>query len=285
MTGKGYKARGIDEKVHAVKQYCKYVECNGIDIFQLTTSDAESYREYLRLLTKPDGTTYYNPKTINGRIVYLRLFYRYLLIMNKVYRNPFGDVESLKVCQSVPKNILSIKQMEKLLNSIIVNTNHDFKFKVIVELLYASGMRINEVSALTIDTINIETGFVLVKDDKTRKDRYVPLTEYCCSLLQLYVEYYDSKDTYLFRHGQMRTLNSWMNKRLKTVSKNIHVPLITCHGFRHSIATHLLQNGADLREVQEILGHRRIQSTEVYTRIFPDDLKKTIEKTHPREKE
>ena len=93
-----------------------------------------------------------------------------------------------------------------------------------------------------------------------------------------------NKDKRVFSHGKMRTLNRWINDRLKRITKKLDLPKITCHSIRHTIATHLFLNGADIREVQEFLGHRRIKNTEVYTHIFPEDLKKVVEASHPREK-
>ena len=130
--------------------------------------------------------------------------------------------------------------------------------------------------------INLKKGFITIKDNKERQDRTAPLAEYANSILAYFLET-QSKDR-PFLKGQKRTLNRWINDRLKKKTEELCLPFITCHSIRHTIATHLLQAGAGLREVQEFLGHRRIKNTEVYTRILTEDLKKVIEANHPRER-
>lgn len=285
LTLKGYKPRGIEEKERAVRQYLEYVDSHGLAVGQIGIREAESYREHARLLMTDRGVSRYNPKTINRRIAYVRLFYRYLISIHRAHRNPFLDIDMMKESESVPKNIVSIEEMEKLLSAIAVKTPADFKFKVIIEVLYASGLRINELSTLKVEDARPGLGYVIVRDDKSRQDRTVPLTEYSSRLLKLYVRYAcGESQTYLFAHDRKRGLNFWVNQRLKAITGELKLPRFTCHSIRHSMATHLLKKGADLREVQEILGHKRIRNTEVYTRIFPEDLKEVIERTHPRER-
>lgn len=284
LTLKGYKPRGIEEKERAVKQYLEYAGTHSIAIERAGLHEAEAFREYLRLLINEKGVTRYNPKTINGKITYLRLFYHYLTAIDRAYRNPFLDIDKMKESETVPKNILSIDEMETLLNNILVDSPEDFTFKVVIELLYASGARISELENLKRDDVYPDAGYIIIRDDKARQERNAPLTEYSASLLCLYVKQVSTREhTYIFQHGKKRSLNRWVNSRLKRLTKELELPPLSCHGIRHTIATHLLKKGADLREVQEILGHKRIRNTEVYTRIFPEDLKEVIEKTHPRE--
>lgn len=281
---KRYKKRGIDEKLRIARQFCEYVEEHDKNMFRFFLKDAEHYREYLRLLTDDAHAIKYDTKTVNLRMSYLKVFYTFLISIEKTHSNPFENIDKMKVSDIIPRNILSIKQMEALLGAITVNTPQDFKFKVIVELLYGGGLRVSELEHLRYEDVKCDEGYIIIRDDKTRKDRVVILNEYSCSLLQLYIRYvYDNSDEYIFTNRKSRVLNVWINNRLKKITKKNNIPEITCHGIRHSIATHLIQNGADLREVQEFLGHKQIQNTEVYTRIFPEDLKAIIEKTHPRE--
>ena len=280
---KNYKQRSIEEQVRDIKKYLEYSEETRINIYTISIKDAEAYREYLRLLTKDDGSSKYNPKTINKIISFLRMFYTFLITKKLSFRNPFNDIEKMKESFSLPKNILTIEQMEKLLNGIDVKDKRDFKFKVIVELLYSTGARISEIESLTRDRINLKTGFIKISDDKERQDRKAVLTEYCLELLRFYIKYIYNNSKKVFKHGKDRTLNRWINDRLKVLTKKLKLPKITCHGIRHTIASQLFKNGADIREVSEFLGHRRIKNTEIYTHIFPEDLKDVVEKSHPRE--
>jgi integrase/recombinase XerD len=143
-------------------------------------------------------------------------------------------------------------------------------------------MRINEVEKLTPEDIKKESGYIIIKDDKCRQDRLVPLTDYSRELVKCYLEN-TSADRLVFAHGAKRTLNSWMNNRLKSLCKKLELPQLSCHSIRHIVGTHLLKKGADIREVQVYLGHERIKNTEIYTRIYPDDLKEILSKSHPRE--
>jgi site-specific recombinase XerD len=292
MKMEGYKERGIEEKERVVKDYLEYAESLNMDIFTAGIREAEAYRESLRVDKNKDGEVRYNPKTINYRIAYLVLFYQYFLLYGKALRNPFKDIDRMKESRNLPKNILLIEEMGKLLENISVKTKDDLKFKTIIELLYSTGARISEIEHLMRDDIHLESGYIVIRDDKERQDRRCPLTEICRELLKIYLKLnnYSNKGEILapseaevFAHGAKRTLNHWVNDRLKSITKQLKLPEITCHGIRHTIATHLLKKGADLREVQEFLGHKRIKNTEIYTHVFTDDLLEILERTHPRE--
>jgi len=282
---KNSKPRGIESKSAVIRDYLYYAEANDIDIYAIGIREAEGYREYLRLLCKPDGTARYKPKTINAVISHLEGFYFYLNTKNMVYHNPFKNVERMREAFSLPKNILKINEMKKLLENIEVKTKGDFEFKVLVELLYSTGARINEIASLKKADVDLKSGYIAIYDDKERQDRKAVLTDYAKDLLSLYMEYLcdDAGVKYIFRHGKKRSLNAWVNRWLKKLCTKLKLPLISCHSIRHTIASHLFKKGADIREVQEYLGHRIIKNTEIYTHIMPEDLKKVIDKTHPRE--
>ena len=281
---KDYKPRGIEDKLRVARQFLAYVDDYDLDLSVLGLKEAEDYREALGLLMDEEGKPRYQAATINVMITNLRLFYSYLVGVGKAPRNPFFDTERLKEEYRLPRNIVSSSEMGKLLGSITVNSRSDFLFKLVVELLYATGMRISEVEHLERDDLDLEEGCILIRDDKERQDRKVPLTEYSLALLKLYVEnLYEEGDTKLFPHGRDRSLNHWVGDRLKKVMREQRLPAITCHGIRHSIATHLFRNGAGIRDVQEFLGHRRIKNTEVYTHVLTEDLKRALEANHPRE--
>lgn len=281
---RGYKERGIEEKIRSVKKYFKYLEDKNLTLNEIGLREAEMYREYLSVKTTDEGKSYYNPKTINILISHLRFFYRYLVKKGEVLLNPFTGVDNMKVGTHVVKNILTVKQIGKLLRKIEVKTLGDFKFRVIVEVLYATGARISEIEKLKKGDIRVKEGYIIIRDDKNRMDRKVPLTECAVKLLELYMEeVWGNKQGTVFGFGKKRTLNWWVNRQLKIWTEKLNLPKITCHGIRHTIATHLFKSGAGIREVQEYLGHKEIKNTEIYTRVLVDDLKKLIEAKHPRE--
>ena len=284
---KGYKKRGIEEKIRRVKEFLAYIEEEQIELRSLRIKEAESYREYLSLLTDDKSKSRYSAGTINSTIAHLRSFFMYLQGLKIVLRNPFMEIEKVKVKYALPRNILSIEEMGKLLDGIEVKSRLDFKFKVVIEILYSTGCRISEIEKLRKKDIDLEEGYIKIIDDKESQDRRCCLTECALKLLKAYIEIEgmgNKEEEHIFRHGHsFRGLNSFMNERLKAVTKKLKLPYISSHGIRHSIATHLFKNGADIREVQEFLGHKRIKNTEIYTRLILNDLKNVIEKTHPRE--
>lgn len=274
-----YKPRGIEGKLAAGRDFLSYCDDSGKDYRHIGIKETEGYREHLSLLTGADGSPRYQPATINVTLTNLKTFYAFLVSAGLADKNPFASTWRLKEPVRIPKNILTVKQMGKLLDSI--NAKDELKLKVVVELLYSTGCRISEIENLTLSDINLEGGYITIKDDKERQDRKAPLCEYSHSVLALYLRKQNQEKPFL--QGQKRTLNRWINDRLKKKTEELGLPVITCHSIRHTIATHLLRAGAGLREVQEFLGHRRIRNTEVYTRILTEDLKKVVEENHPRE--
>jgi site-specific recombinase XerD len=284
LAAKNYKPRGIEEKLRAVRQFLRYAEQQGLDPCRLRGTEAESYREHLSLSVGKDGRPRYQPATINVGLSHLKSFYSFLVARGLAFTNPFFDAERLKEAYRIPKNILSIQEMGRLLQSLAVDSPDAFRFKLLLELLYATGARICEIENLALRDVELDSGYLLIRDDKERQERKAPLTEYACRLLALYLKVLHPKGSErLFPHGCKRSLNRWLNERLKRLTASLGLPRLTCHGIRHSVATHLFQSGAGIREVQEFLGHRRIKSTEVYTRVLEEDMKKALLRSHPRE--
>ena len=280
---KNYKKRGIEDKIRIAGYFLNYLEENNLKLNCFSYNQAYAYRESLVMSCNPDGSTRFNPSTINGMICALRLFFKYLISVNLVFKNVFKEIENMKEADRIPKNILTIEQTKELLSSIEVKDFNDFKFMVIIELLYSTAARISEIECLRKKDIDLSREVINIIDDKERRDRIAFLTEYSRKLLKIYISRFKDED-YIFKHGRQRTLNRFVNDRLKRLSEDKNLPRITCHGVRHTVASQLLKKGADLREVQEILGHKRIKNTEIYTRLAHEDLKKIIDEKHPRER-
>ena len=276
---KNFKPRGFENKIRYAVYFLNYLEENGFDLSSFTRLDAESYREYIVTMSCKDGSIRFKPETVNIAISELRFLFKYLIGTGLVFKNVFLEVEKMKEGFKLPKNILTIEEMGLLLAGIKVTTKEDLKFKAVFEVLYSTGARITEVEALERSDIDLEAGFITIRNDKNHQDRIAPLTEYSVLLLKVYFKYFDD-----FKHGMQRSLNRFMNDRLKRLTLKLNLPLLTSHGIRHSIATHLLKKGADIREVQEFLGHKRIKNTEIYTRLMNEDLKKVVDDLHPRER-
>lgn len=217
----------------------------------------------------------------------LRNFHQYLINDGKTDKNPAALLSSIKIEQSLPDS-LTIEEMEQLLDTPEPTTS-GIRDKVMMELLYATGIRVSELISMNTINVNSEMGFITVVG-KGQKERIIPITDYVAELLQEYIvdiriNLLKDKDTdalFLTNRGNSFTRQGvWkMIKKynvLSGVSKNV-----TPHTFRHTFATHLIENGADLRIVQELLGHTDISTTQVYTHLSKKSVKEMYDKFHPR---
>lgn len=217
----------------------------------------------------------------------LRNFHQYLINDGKTDKNPAALLSSIKIEQSLPDS-LTIEEMEQLLDTPEPTTSGT-RDKVMMELLYATGIRVSELISMTTINVNSEMGFITVVG-KGQKERIIPITDYVAELLQEYIvdiriNLLKDKDTdalFLTNRGNSFTRQGvWkMIKKynlLSGISKNV-----TPHTFRHTFATHLIENGADLRIVQELLGHTDISTTQVYTHLSKKSVKEMYDKFHPR---
>lgn len=217
----------------------------------------------------------------------LRNFHQYLINDEKTDKNPAALLSSIKIEQSLPDS-LTIEEMEQLLDTPEPTTS-GIRDKVMMELLYATGIRVSELISMNTINVNSEMGFITVVG-KGQKERIIPITDYVAELLQEYIvdiriNLLKDKDTdalFLTNRGNSFTRQGvWkMIKKynlLSGISKNV-----TPHTFRHTFATHLIENGADLRIVQELLGHTDISTTQVYTHLSKKSVKEMYDKFHPR---
>lgn len=217
----------------------------------------------------------------------LRNFHQYLINDGKTDKNPAALLSSIKIEQSLPDS-LTIEEMEQLLDTPEPTTS-GIRDKVMMELLYATGIRVSELISMNTINVNSEMGFITVVG-KGQKERIIPITDYVAELLQEYIvdiriNLLKDKNTdalFLTNRGNSFTRQGvWkMIKKynlLSGISKNV-----TPHTFRHTFATHLIENGADLRIVQELLGHTDISTTQVYTHLSKKSVKEMYDKFHPR---
>lgn len=276
LESRGYAKRTVDEIIRIVKTFLAYCDEKNLDANRLGIAEAESYREYRALEKKRTVTT------VNKELSFLSTYYDYLIFTGNTFSNPFRAVEKMKHRIRLPRGIFTEQEIETLFDNIEILSHKDIFFYACIELLYTTGMRVSELESLERKQINTAEGFLKLHDSKAKKERIVPLPEYTCNILKEFLTHNNTDKP--FTHGKSRSLNRWLNDNLKRLCKKLELPLITCHGFRHTLATHMIRSGADIRQVQEYLGHRRLKTTEVYTRVFPDELLSVIEEHHPREK-
>ena len=227
--------------------------------------------------------------TASRHLSTIRSFYEYLMIEGQIKASPCEFVESPKLPKNLPI-ILNLEEVTRLLDSFTDATVYGVRNKAMIELIYASGMRVSELLNLNLDDLYLEMGFVRCMG-KGSKERIVPIGEVATEALEAYLrgsrqeflkESRQQDALFLNRHGgRMSRQGFW--KILKEQAKVAGIEKeISPHKLRHSFATHLIENGADLRIVQELLGHASISTTQIYTHVGKSHLRKVIEESHPR---
>lgn len=225
------------------------------------------------------------PPSLARRLVAVKLLHRFLFKEGRLREDITGVLESPKLWQKLPE-FLSLEEVEKILRAPNARTEDGLRDRAILELLYATGMRVSEISRLRQEDVNLESAFLKCRG-KGEKERIVPLGQVAIEALQSYLGRVRSalpKSEFIFVNAQGRYLSRqrlWQIIRKYARETRIR-KRISPHTFRHSFATHLLERGADLRIVQELLGHSNISTTQIYTHVSRDHLKSVHAKFHPR---
>lgn len=235
---------------------------------------------------------HYSPASISRKISSLRSLYNFINKEGLLKQNPFTDVELPKKERKLPKFIYP-EEIESLFQSISLDKPIGKRDKLILEFLYGTGVRVSELCNIKLHDIDYSQGLVLIHG-KGSKDRYVPLHENLLEQLRDYVImvreeflkrseektktlFLNFKGTSLTTRGVRLIINKIINNSEETIK-------ISPHTLRHTFATHLLNNGADLRSVQELLGHSHLSSTQIYTKVTKEKLKESYMNAHPRAK-
>ena len=253
----------------------KNLRLNRMDIHMLT--------EYINYLSKR-----LSRRSLARSISAIRTFFKFLVLEGIIQENPARLLEVPKVSRRLP-GILNEREIELLLNQPSPLTSIGIRDKAMLELLYASGLRVSELVSLKLNNVNLKIGYIKVMG-KGAKERFVPIGEKAITALKTYITRARSKfdkgrgSPYLFLNNRGKPFSRqgfW--KLLKCYARKAGIKKrITPHVIRHSFATHLLQNGADLRSVQMMLGHSDISTTQIYTHIDRTYLKEVYKKYHPR---
>jgi integrase/recombinase XerD len=230
-----------------------------------------------------------SPRTQARVISGIKSFYKYLLIEDKVDRDPTALLEAPRVGRKLPE-ILSVEEIDSIINAIDNKKPEGQRNKAILETLYSCGLRVSELIDLKISNLFFEAGFVKI-EGKGSKERLVPISTKAIKEINLYLSEYrrtlkvvPTFDDILFLNRRGKKLSRVMIFTIiKMLSQKVGLAKnISPHTFRHSFATHLIDGGANLRAVQEMLGHESIITTEIYTHLDKEYLKNTIIQFHPR---
>ncbi|ASN05456.1 site-specific tyrosine recombinase XerD [Virgibacillus necropolis] len=279
---RGLSVNTINSYRRDLKRYVHYLETelHKTDWNTISRNDLLSFLHVLKDEHKSSAT-------IARSLSTFRLFHQFLLREQLVDQDPSIHIETPKKEQKLP-SILSSKDVEKLL-TINGRKPLEIRNKAMLELLYATGLRVSELITLKVSDLHLTMGFVRCLG-KGSKERIVPLGDVAKSAVEDYIEHSRSiilkrkKEDVLFvnQHGRPLSRQGFW-KVLKTIAKDKQIEKnITPHTLRHSFATHLLENGADLRAVQEMLGHADISTTQIYTHVSKSRLKDVYKAFHPR---
>ena len=289
----------VKQYVQWVQRFFDFAETQGVKTpADVTSAHLIAYQKHLAGLVNKKGRIS-NVKVQNHHMIGIVMFLRYLCAEGILAHDPTLHVQYAKVPEELPRDILSVAEIKKMLRTPDVQTVMGYRDRVILEVFYSTGIRKHELLSLTVDDVNLESGVLMIRQGKGSKDRVVPLGRIAGKYLETYMN--GIRPTLL----QIRTLETkpqekrlFLSMRGLPLSKNALADRIeqyrrragiahpvTPHTFRHSCATHMIRNRANIRHVQEMLGHMNLNTTEKYLHLTITDLKEAHHKFHPREKD
>ena len=250
----------------------------------VVNADTEYLRSFLAYLAESN----YSPATMARKIATLRSFYKWLERNNAVDSNPMTLIRTPRQKKRLPKAI-DVEQVEKLLSAPNDKTLLGARDRAILETLYSTGIRVSELVGINFGDID-ETGQALVIRGKGRKERIVPLGTHAMTAISHYLGVLDANNIsndpadplFINKHTTRLSTRSVRRKVSKYLEQVGLDPAISPHTLRHSFATHLLDNGADLRSVQELLGHQSLSTTQIYTHLTTKRMRESYDEAHPR---
>ena len=289
LKSNGYKTKTIRSRKYILSSFFDYLKDknNDKDLRDITLDEAAGYMNYLNNYISPRTGGYLKRRSKVEKIGTIKLFFRCLYLNDLILVNPLQDLEILATGETVQREIFSKKELEEVLDNIDINEKLGLRNRTMFELMYSSALRVSEISGLNIGDIDFEESMLLIRNSKFNKDRVVPISDVALNFLKLYLKDRKEKDHPVFIGQYGRLSGASVGKIFRQIlrKQNKYKPNLTAHSVRHSTATHLLENGADLRYVQELLGHESIETTVVYTHMLYDNLKKVYKSHHPRENE
>ena len=279
-TEKHASANTVSSYVRDVHQFAQSMEDSGVSLTEVLPKDVEGFTKSLVRKGK-------SPATVTRSVASIKSFYNCLIALGKVDRNPAKGVAPAKVERKLPQ-VLTGKEVELFLEQPDCTDLKGYRDRAMLELLYATGIRVSELIDLDLDDLNLPGG--VLKCYSKGKERIIPLYQTAIRALSEYVHNVrpqlveDVEETAIFvnMNGERMSRQGFW-KLIKYYQEKAGIQKdITPHTLRHSFAAHLLENGADLRSIQEMLGHADISSTQIYSKLLNQKLKDVYLKAHPR---
>jgi site-specific recombinase XerD len=293
---RGHTEQGLASTVQGARKVVVYAESIHRRVWEIGLREAQGFQGWLIETGRNDGKPY-KEKTIVSYLNCAISFFEFLLRHSRIPANPFKEIRRIRVPKELPKDLLKEDETQRLLDELsrYNEENHllrmitRYRTHVIAELQYSTGMRISEVAGLKVDDVDCKKGIVHIKG-KGKREQTGFLNAYACRVLEIYKkrmrpllfsELNDKNGELLFgitRQG----LGEVVNATLKKVAKQCGYKRFTSHKFRHCMGYHLLRAGCNIRYIQQLLGHKQLKTTEVYTKVDKESLKAVLERCHPR---
>jgi len=274
----------IDAYVRDIEKLHQFMELKYKSVSPLKVKASHLYN-FLAFINELGMSAHSQARILSG----IKAFYKYLVFEELIENDPTQLIEGPKLGRKLP-DTLSFEEIEKLLEAIDLSTPEGGRNRAMLEVLYSSGLRVSELVDLKINNVYFDVGFLRVIG-KGNKERLVPVGKDALKFLLIYreqirvhVPVHKGAESYMFLNRRGKKLTRVMVFTIiKQLAERIGLKkVISPHTFRHSFATHLIEGGADLRAVQEMLGHESITTTEIYTHLDRDYLRQVIQEFHPR---
>ncbi|MES9906145.1 MAG: site-specific tyrosine recombinase XerC, partial [Sedimenticola sp.] len=289
LAVKGYADDTINRRDVALRRFIQW--CDERDLSQpqeITKPILERYQRHLYYYRKPDG----NPLTLGsqlGCLAPIKTFFKWLTQENHLLYNPASELMLPKQPKRLPRDILSVSEVEAILATPDHETSSGLRDRAILETLYSTGLRRMELPALKVYDIDLHRAIVIVREGKGRRDRVIPIGERALAWVEKYLN--ESRPQLLLNiHEEALFLNDYgdplprdaLARKVKHYMNQAGIKKTgSCHLFRHAMATHMLDNGADTRFIQAMLGHADLATTQIYTHVSVEKLKEIHAATHP----
>jgi integrase/recombinase XerD len=286
---RGYSEHTVKNRLVHIGFFIRWAYEHGLrEPIEVTRPVLERYQRYLFFYRKKNG----DPLTFrsqHARLVPLRVWFRWMTRQNHILHNPASEIELPRLGRTLPKNILSVPEIEQVMLQPNLVDPLGLRDRAILEVIYATGLRRLEIINLKLFDLQLDRGLIVVRQGKGKKDRYVPIGERAIAWLQKYIREArpqlalepDDLTVFLTAEGEpfSRDHLTW-TVRVHIVAAKIG-KVGACHLLRHCMATHMHENGADIRFIQQILGHEDIKTTQIYTHVAIRALQQVYAATHP----
>lgn len=292
LEGRNYSEQTIRNRRHYLSFFAAWCGERGLETpSEVTKPVIEQYQRWLFNYRKKGG----EPLTFrsqHSQLLPIRAFFKWLARQNYTLYNPASEIDLPRLDKPLPRNTLSVDEVEKVLVSIDPREPAGIRDRAVIETLYSTGMRRKELINLKMYDVDFERGTVFIREGKGRKDRVVPIGEraiawvrkYLYEVRPQYVTMPDNGALFLNDHGEQYSADRMTVHVRELVDKAEMPKKGSCHMFRHTCATLMLEGGADIRFIQQQLGHADLKTTETYTRVTISKLKAIHDATHPAAK-